>query len=381
MFMMGTINNIPFTIGIAGAKRIVAMFGMDQYLGIVVLATTFSGIFAGFLNTQCTTAEITHNVRFASTCVIMIIGFVGCALSTSFPVTLVCVFMSGLGSNFGEVVILSLMPKIQRPDLLKSWSTGTGLSGVIASGYIVFCDYFGVAPFWSFIGLAPLVFVHFGAYLFLGRHAGRRAIRVADDTNPVADMGTTTGHGDGIFTSESEAYVDEDNWAFFKYVRWPMGTCFCVYFLEYVVQGAFADCAITQNQYVKLYFFFPMLNLAFQIGKCMARVSFAFVTCPYLGVVTLIQFAAFCVFFFQCFYHYMSFIVQMMVMMVVGIMGGLAYSNSLNMIMMSPRLTFREKELATSWNAIAFGTAILLASLFTLIAENTFLQKYVVRTH
>lgn len=376
MFFVGAINNTPFVIGVASAKRIVVNYGKDSYLGLVVWSNTFSGLFARFLNNWLTQINLNYDIRFALNCVFMIFGLLGCAFSKNFWFTLVCVFFIGFSSNFGESAILCYITGKRKQVLLKAWSSGTGMAGILGASYSVLMDLVSVSYFYSFIGISPIIILYIGFYLIV-RTSPEEDPEVFNYTNTEQSIPKDDKVDQPLIsdtTTEEPEHISMCNSKYLKPVWWYIFNCSAVYFLEYVIQTGFADCSLTHDEYQKRKYIFSLLNLMYQIGVFVSRSSLSFFKFPHVGVLTLCQMGFFILWLVQSFYHFMPFGVLVPAMILVGLFGGCSYVNVFHLIMNVPCLKAKEKEMSTSWNAFFISFGIVWASLFTFLAQQTFLK-------
>lgn len=123
MFVIGTINRMPYVIGLASAKAIVEKWNQQSYVSLVMCATTLSGLFARFLNTWFVSLNIKYEVTFAMNAIIGIVGLLGCGFAPYFWLILPAVFMLGFSSYFGEALMLCFCSN-KKPTLLNFWSSG-----------------------------------------------------------------------------------------------------------------------------------------------------------------------------------------------------------------------------------------------------------------
>jgi len=361
MFFIGAINNLPYVIAIASAKRIVKHFQRPNDLGLVLWANTISGVFSRFLNTWLTSINMSYYIRFGFNCLAMLFGLVGCAFAQSFGFALTCILFIGFSSFFGEAVILCYITYRRKQPLLRSWSSGTGMAGIIGATYSLMVEKINAQYKMSFLIVSPIVFLYIGLFLVIvfspeeDREENLNPEPLLEEINLV------------------EQHVSIWSWTILKPVWWYIFNCCSVYFLEYVIQGAFADCSQTPSMSQEYPYMFPLLNLMYQIGVFISRSSLTFFKFPHVGTVSACQLFMFLIWLSQPFYYWMTFYVQLSLMSVVGLFGGLSYVNVFDLIMNVRTLSTKEKEMATSWNALSISLGIVTASLFTYIAEQTFL--------
>lgn len=370
MFLLGAINNLPYVIGIASAQRIVKNYNKPSYLGLVLWANTLSGLFARFINTWLASLSVPYEVNFCANAASMLFGLLGCAFSPNFPFTLVCIFFIGFSSSFGESVLLCYITIRRKQYLLTSWSSGTGMAGIIGASYSLICSMFTIAYFWSFIAVSPVVLVYIWAFFGVIYKSPDEP----DDSRSVPLIGENSDKERAEIGQLDDQPVSFCDFSILRPVWWFMFNCGAVYFLEYVIQGAFVDCCLTKEQNKKYKYMFPLLNLMYQIGVFISRSSLALFKFPWVGWLTIGQLCFFVAWSIQPFIHYLPVWGLISSMICVGLFGGCSYVNSFYLIMNSPTLNPKQKEMVTSWNAFFISIFISLSTIFTLIAENTFLS-------
>ncbi|OHS98931.1 CLN3 protein [Tritrichomonas foetus] len=386
MFMIGIINNTPYVIGIASAQRIVKGYDKDSYLGIVLWANTISGIFSRFINSWLISMNVAYEINFIANLLMMLFGLLACAFSRWFSLTCVGIFFIGFSSNLGESVMLCYMTFKRKTNLLKSWSSGTGMAGIAGAGYSFICDVVNMNDFWAFIGVTPVV-VLYGLLFFLviwrspeeDEETDRMDHPILNDENslpPFIDGGGQNGAIDeeapNVKVTVTE-YVGVCDCSYWGSAGWLMFNCGAVYFLEYVMQGVFADCCLTAEKKKKYHYMYSLLNLMYQIGVFLSRSSLSFFTFPKIWILTLGQCVFFALWCTQAFFHFMPVGVLLGTMVCVGLFGGCSYVNAFHMMMNDETMTTKQKEMVTSWNSFFISLFIVLSTLFTFVAEMTFL--------
>jgi battenin len=269
------------------------------------------------------------------------------------------IFFIGFSSNVRETIILCSVSHRRKQVLPKSWGSGTGMAGIVGAGYSLICAWAKVSNFWSFIGVSPVVIVYVLAFYLI-------IVRSPDEDVPGVESALLSSSG----TPEAVGACD---CSYFGYNGFIMFNCGIIYFLEYVMQTLFADNSLTGNQKSKYHFFYPLLNLAYQIGVFISRSSLSFFEFPRVWILTLCQCALFVLWLCQAVFHFMPLYIMWLPMVVVGLFGGCGYVNSFHLMMNDPDLTMMQKEMITSYNSFFIALFIFLSTMMTLIAENTFM--------
>lgn len=371
MFLLGAINNLPYVVGIASADRIVANYNNPTYMGLVLWANTLSGLFARFVNTYLASLNISYTINFTINSVAMLAGLVGCAFSKNFWLTLVCVFLIGFSSSFGESVLLCYITIRRKQALLAMWSSGTGMAGILGAGYSLCCALFSIPYIWSFVVLTPIVVIYICSFFCV---INRSPDEPADNRSMPLLNEESKPNEIGIETNEEE-HVSCCDFKILKPVWWFMFNCGAVYFLEYVIQSAYVHCAQKPEHYKK--YVYSLLNLCYQVGVFISRSSLSFFKFPWVGYLTLMQLLFFAAWATQPFFYWMPIWAMIIFMICVGLFGGCSYVNSFHLIMNSPSLSSKQKEMVTSWNAFFISLFIVFSSLFTFASEQTYLKSKV----
>jgi battenin len=378
MFALGIINNAPYVIGIASAQAIVKSFGVETYLGIVLGVNTVSGLFARFLNSWLVSLRVSYEILFAANMTMMLFGLLACAFAKVFWLECVGIFFIGFASNLGETIILCDMTHRRKEVLLKSWGSGTGCAGIAGAGYSLICVGANISNFWSFIGVAPVVILEGLAYYGVIVRSPVEAGHYSVDGMRVALLsGQSSMSADGSIAKSSPKQSDVLSvWdcSYFGENTFLIINCGTVYFLEYIIQTLFADCSLTGEEKGNYPYSYPLLNLSYQIGVFLSRSSLMFFVLHEVWILTLCQCGMFVIWVVQAFLHFMKYIpIMCFVMGVVGLFGGCAYVNAFHEMMNDDHLTAPQREMVTSYNSFFIAMFIFLSTVFTFVAENTFM--------
>ena len=295
----------------------------------------------------------------------MLWGLLGCAFIHNFWVTLVCVFFMGFSSNFGESCVLCYLTDRRKTSLLKAWSSGTGMAGILGASYSLICVLTKVPYKWLFIGVSPTALICLICYEIVKRSP--------DEVNNIL-----INQVDSLMSGSESGPVKEKvsmcRSRILKQNAWVIFNCSAVYFLEYVIQSGFAALCFEQKRSKKYFYMFQLLNLMYQFGVFLSRSSLSLFQFPKVWILTLIQYFFFIGWFMQAYFHWMPMGVAVGAMLLVGLCGGCSYVNVFHLIMNMEGLTKKERELGTSWNAFFISFGIVWASLFTYLAQQTFLK-------
>jgi hypothetical protein len=90
-----------------------------------------------------------------------------------------------------------------------------------------------------------------------------------------------------------------------------------------------------------------------------------------------LQLTMFVVWLTQALLHWMTIWGQFVLIFLVGSFSGLNYVNTYDAVLNDGELTQKEKEIGTNLTSFSVTIAVLASSLFTLLAEQTFLKPFV----
>lgn len=383
MFIIGTINRMPYVIGLASAQRIVQEFHKPSYVGLQMGATTLSGLFARFLNTWMISKHVPYEFSFAMNTVAGIIGLLGSGLLTNFWLILPCVFFLGFSSYFGEALMLCYIPYRKKSDLLKFWSSGTGMAGMSGAGYSLICNILDLSVKYSFLIVAPLYIVYAACFFFIVRKSPPE-IEVDQflqmSSNNYESMDSFSGDPNKLLetplsTSEGEDNIKLCNCKLLDHSWLIIFNCAIVYFYQYTIQDAFADMCLDRGDEEKYPYIFPLLNLMYQTGLFFARSSLACFKFPRIGIISIIMTCLFALWFANAFLHFFPMYMCCVMMALVGYVGGISYVNGFQLIMANDKNSPREKEIITSWNTFFNSVGITMSTVVSFVIENYIIIK------
>jgi hypothetical protein len=365
MTLVGLINNILNVIVMSSSPRIASHFNMQSYIGAVTWSTAVCGLFAGFLNTCFTTRGFGYDGRFLTVGIFSAIGLLGCALSPNFWISCLSIVFIGFSFTFGESVTLGYLGYVRKEGLLKFWGFGTGLAGIFGSGYSALCIFVEFDYSYSFYALLPLVPIYLMCYYFVLRQKRETQSQsepvLLEEPTPPQDV------VDSPFKFDCQI---------FRKIAYYLATIDLMYFAQYSIAGSFMHCAQPKDAEPAPYLY-PLLSLIQHIGVLVFCASLHFFKFPFLWTMVGIQFSMFVIWLTQALLHWMTIWAQFLLMFVVGSFAGLNYVNTYDSILNDGALSQKEKEVGTNLTSFSVTIAVLVSSLFTLLAEQTFLAPFV----
>lgn len=153
-------------------------------------------------------------------------------------------------------------------------------------------------------------------------------------------------------------------------VGWEIFNIFLVYYLEFLCIASLADRAnpkvddpsaswSRRNAYT-------IISLGYQIGVCISRGGFTFFKVRRIGIPTSLQIVNTVAFVFIAWFKGVNVYLQLVLMILVGLMGGTSYVNSLFLILEKESLKKSEREIIVNFAAMGYDLGILLSGVTAL---------------
>lgn len=398
MLIIGALNNLPYWVALSSAQSIVIHFDSSGLLGAITWGCVLLGMGATSTNTFLSQKNVSYNIRSVANGCFMAFGLIGTALAPNIYVAIASIMLVGLSSDFGEGVMLGYFASTGDDSLMNSWGIGTGISGVLGSGYAFICQLFNIPYKTSFLSLAPAGIAYPLCFIFL-LDAGKNtqtAIPGHEDLNTPLnnqDDDNINNEGNNIEELETiegpmeEDMIDEDeevsqsaapihccSCALWKNTIWFFLNNGATFFAQYVAISGFADCSMTQQQKIDKPWIYGMLNLIYQVGNLAGRATLQWFRTPYILALTLIQLGLAVFWFFNVIFRYLPLWGQIFINFLIGVNGGLSYVNIFNQTMNYPGVSPKIRELMTNLTSISIAGFIVVSSAFTLLMQNTFFK-------
>jgi len=372
MVFVGLVNNLFFLMVMSSSQRIIDHFKQPGKLGLVNWSCTFCGLFAGYINTMLSTRNFSYDSRFGFNAFCMAIGLLGCALSPSFWLSCVSILFVGFSCNFGESVTIGYLAYIKKQTLMKFWGIGTGIAGIMGSGYTVMCLLWGINYKLSFLVLLPLVLLYYSCYFYVLRQRPQQKVPSEIISNYTDSL--VSSPDDLAIQNNQELF--EGSCSLIGKIKYYITTCDITYFAQYVIAGAFLDCAQTPERR-KMKFLFPLLGLTQHVGVLIFAGSLNLFVFPYLSLLSFLQIVNFFIWMSQAMRHWMPLWSEFVFVFLVGSVGGLSYVNTYYLILKDNKLSKKEQEIGSNLTAFSVTISVLISSCFTYISEETYLKPYV----
>lgn len=207
-WILGLINNFHYCLVLSAADDIASSFGLKSYVALVSWANVVFGVVVRLLNAFVYT-NVPYHKRYLIAGIQTITGiilvsiakFLGSNDWIRFLVALVGVVFCGNGSTYGESVSLGFLERFPSRTV-GGWSSGTGMSGVLASLVYLGLVACGLSNNLIFIISAPLVLMFWCVYFLVivqpavdlnGDLCIANSLKLAttDGLNPIAVSSTT----------------------------------------------------------------------------------------------------------------------------------------------------------------------------------------------
>uniref|UniRef100_A0A7S3CKN5 Battenin n=1 Tax=Strombidium rassoulzadegani TaxID=1082188 RepID=A0A7S3CKN5_9SPIT len=314
-----------------------------------------------------------------------------------FLALLACLFV-GLSQSVGEASFLGFLK--QYPSHFVGFaSSGTGFAGIAGTLLILFLNQAMAIDYaWIYLWTAPLFALFIVSFNWLCCHpyplsseqllqAFQNQSLLGTETNPaLAD-----GEGPSRRAAKNTGLAARGNSLSLSGMRQGLrkeggliANLFCVYFFEYCIFGCFADrmALAMRHKYperadsLEVKQFFTVLNNSYQVGVFLSRSSLQCFQVRRVSIFTLFQALNFALMLLNTRYMWVESLQILSLLFVwVGLMGGASYVNVFKLMLDSERLEEKEKEVAVVTSLVFNDLGVLLASLFTLAADNSFLRS------
>jgi len=148
-----------------------------------------------------------------------------------------------------------------------------------------------------------------------------------------------------------------------------------VYFFEYVVCVGFASVANPHPSNWAERKSYEILSFCYQTGVWISRSSIGILQVRRIEIITIVQALNFVFWFLHVEYGFMSVYVQFAAMLWVGLFAGGMYVNVFYWLLQDSKYEL-DRELGLNIVSFFINLGIMASSVFTLVADNTFLAKF-----
>lgn len=382
LFLLGTINNLPYVIVTSAASTIADSFGKKNLIGLVfganvALSAIVKAVNGAFL------LNVHYGIRFTINAGLMLIGLFGVAYAPSFWFSLVCIVFVGSSSAFGENVALGYL-RLFPSKMVNAWSSGTGMAGVLGSVlYIGFGCVVGAGgenetklrnlTQYAFLLTSPAVAVYLVSYFWVIRTPGSRSapsVQESEEKEPI--LGPTFGDDDDKENPEG---------ALKRILRctrlvWWMSINLCaVYLFEYVAQGCAAKVRPSSEYHIGCPELYAGLSLCYQAGVFVSRSSVQMFQIRRVEILSILQFINMCLWVIDVHYKFLPTSILPTLMIYVGLLGGASYVNIFYLLLNDVKYPQKDRELCINIAAIFITIGIISGTVLETILFSTILKN------
>ena len=337
-WMLGMINNFHYCLVLSASSDIAESYNLKQYVAMISWANVIGGIFVRLLN-AFVFPSMPYKLRFLIAGLQTILGVVvvstashwGSDNTFRFVISLLGVMFVGNGSSWGESVALGYMERFPS-NMVGGWSSGTGMSGVLAALIFMGLTALGVSNSIIFLVSLFLVCVFWASFYFLlvtpldaemntpvnnwnalswrasEPNASGQRHPARSETASLLSEGAVQGND--LKANEAESHVEHKAglrhcFAFFRSDKFKEGlrlhnrilfnnvNLALVYVFEYAAQfvAPFCfPCAMTKSSgYFVLKNSFVITQLCYQVGVLISRSSLSCFRISRVEILTIIQ--------------------------------------------------------------------------------------------
>ncbi|XP_076471720.1 battenin-like [Babylonia areolata] len=399
LFLMGSINNLPYVIVNSASNTIAASFDEKNLVGLVFGANVALSVFVKGLNTFAL-LSVPFSVRYVVNGFLMLLGLFGVAYAFSFGFALACIVVVGSTAAFGENVSLGMMSRYPS-HLINAWSSGTGMAGLLGSSiYIVFGCTVGTGgdqteklrhlTKYAFLLTTPVVLVYWLAYFVVlrspsvGGQIRRRSEGDEEEEGRGEEGGpyisSSSSSSPGQSSPPPPPQTTESIWRRIRRcfgLVWYLALNLCaVYVFEYVARGCAAKVRPDKEYHVGCPELYAALQLCYQMGVFVSRSSVQMFKIRSVGVMSVLQFFNMVLWIVDAKFKVVPVYLLPALMIVVGLLGGASYVNIFYMLLHDPVYPDRDREFCINVTAmfitlgIVLGTGLETALFTTLLKDD-----------
>eukprot|EP01065_Artemidia_motanka_P026201 TRINITY_DN31119_c0_g1_i1.p1 TRINITY_DN31119_c0_g1~~TRINITY_DN31119_c0_g1_i1.p1 ORF type:complete len:502 (+),score=200.67 TRINITY_DN31119_c0_g1_i1:59-1507(+) len=398
---LGMINNLPYVLIMAGAKKIADKYDEKQLMPLLTWGLVSFGFVVRCVNTVLLAGK-PYTVRFILQGVFTALGLfvvgladhIGSSGGAHFGIAVFGTVLLGSASAFGESVALGYMHRFP-PGMVGGWSSGTGMSGVLGSAMTLglFSAGMSVSAL-MFVSMA-FVLIYWAAYFFGIEEpkAGdgdltQAPIVVSADAE--VDAGSDDGSQGGTSAIMGSPHHKKISWSHIRRVHAVVFDSIVqmalVYVFEYAVQTSASyvqPCTYdgektddSSNWFVAN--FYTISQLMYQTGVLISRSSLHFIKIRRVDILTWLQLVNMVVWLTLAKTKWLgeppALFPLLPMMLFVGLLGGASYVNVFHLVQTEPKLSGLDKELAMNIGGLYVNFGIVFGSVVTLVFVNTVLH-------
>jgi len=348
-WLLGLCNNYAYVIMLSAAHDILGD-GFNSSLeedsgrdcnptstGAILLADVLPSLLAKMVNPAVNAH--TH-VRVAVTMALSAVSFVLVATSVNQAMAYAGVVCASLGSGIGEVTFLAYTAHFHS-DVVSTWSSGTGFSGVVGSFSYSALISAGLSPRNTLLVMLVCPVLMALTYGGLLRHP-----QPADD--------------DVIMAAAEEPLQASEKKALLRHLPIFMVPLGLVYLAEYFINQGLVELIWFKDIWLSHADQYRWLQVVYQVGVFVSRSSVNLVNIRRIWILTLLQVINATFFFFEAYYLFVpSWWLIVALVAWEGLLGGAAYVNTFNNVY--HQFPGREREFLMGTVSLADSMGIAIA--------------------
>lgn len=385
LFLLGSINNLPYVIVTSAAKTIADSFDKKNDVGVVFGANVALSVIVKAIN-GLFLLKVPYWIRYVVNAGLMIIGLIGVAFAMDFWFAIVCIVVVGSSAAFGENVALGYL-RLFPSKSVNAWSSGTGMAGVLGSAiYIVFGCSIGESnntsqlktlTKYAFLLTLPAVAVYLIAYFVIIKAPK------ADDTfhrsdpsiqKPLNEEERSLLHGsdEGTGAKESTIHRLRRCWG----LVWWLSLNLCVvYLFEYVAQGCAAKVRPMSDYNKGCPELFAALSFCYQAGVFVSRSSVQLFQIKRVEILSVLQLMNMVLWIFDVHFKFIPVYLLPALMIYVGLLGGASYVNIFYLLLHDDKYPEEDREFCINITSLFITGGIVLGTALETVLFNTVLES------
>ncbi|XP_061181505.1 battenin-like [Saccostrea echinata] len=386
LFLLGSINNLPYVIVTSAAKTIADSFDKRNDVGVVFGANVALSVLVKAIN-GLFLLKVPYWIRYVVNAGLMVIGLIGVAFAFDFWFAIVCIVVVGSSAAFGENVALGYL-RLFPSKSVNAWSSGTGMAGILGSAiYIIFGCSIGESnktsqlktlTKYAFLLTLPAVAVYLIAYFFVIKAPKEDdTVRRKDVQDPLNEEKRSILQDTD---SENTTFVPKES--VFRRLRrcwglvWWLSLNLCaVYLFEYVAQGCAAKVRPKSEYNKGCPELFAALSFCYQSGVFASRSSVQLFQIKRVEILSFLQFLNMILWIIDVHYKFIPVYILPALMIYVGLLGGASYVNIFYLLLHEEKYPEEDREFCINITSLFITGGIVLGTGLETALFNTVLKS------
>lgn len=278
--ILGAINNLPYWVVFSNLQLICRHFHKEGILGILSLSCVLLGVCATSINTFLTSKNISYRIRAIAESIFLTVGLIGVAFSQNIYFGIIFIIVTGFSSDFGEGVLLGYSAAKGRNELMGAWGVGTGISGILGSGYSFLTQFFEVPFKLNFLSVSVVGIFYLLSFYFL-----------VDTKDSLKENEYESIVESKSINEQSDIINDENKLTICTKRLWKEALPYFLnngmtFFFQYACITGFNECSMTRDEKEHKPYIYQLMNLIYQVGNAIGRSSLRFVKVKRIYVLT-----------------------------------------------------------------------------------------------